>query len=81
MAPYVGLYRVRKEGRVLGDQGYSGPQGMGRYGFDIMTVPKNPAGCNIIEADDEIDDWVEVGEIIVELEGKNLLGKISEFLR
>jgi len=45
----------------------------GDYGF-IITSPG-------LLLEDEIEDWIEVGEIKVELEGKTLWEKIKEILR
>ncbi|MCK4553984.1 hypothetical protein KAU19_03405, partial [Candidatus Parcubacteria bacterium] len=43
-----------------------------KYSF-LISIPG-------LRADDDIDDYIEIDEIIVELEGKSLRGKISEFL-
>ena len=43
----------------------------GKYGF-IISIPG-------LRADDEVEDWVEVGEIAVELEGRSLWEKLKQF--
>ena len=44
----------------------------GKYGF-IISIPG-------LRADDEIDDWVEIGEIAVKLEGRSLYEKVRNIL-
>ena len=43
----------------------------GKYGF-IISIQG-------LRADDEVEDWVEVGEIAVELEGRSLWEKLKQF--